>query len=102
MRGKAPSKAEKGYHDRLASVVGCIACRKDGRLNHHVSIHHIEGRTRPGCHMRVLPLCGPHHQPLVPGVESVHGNKGRFEAKYGKQADLQAECNRILDREVVA
>jgi len=102
MKGKAPSKAERGYHDRLANVVGCIACRKDGRVNHHVSIHHIDGRTRPGCHMRVLPLCWPHHQPLVPGVESVHGNKARFEAKYGKQADLQAECNRILDREVVA
>lgn len=102
MKGRAPSKAERGYHDKLANVVGCIACRKDGRVNFHVSIHHIEGRTRPGCHMRVLPLCGPHHQPLVPGVESVHGNKARFEAKYGKQAELQAECNRILDREVVA
>lgn len=102
MKGRAPSKAERGYHDRLANVVGCIACRKDGRVNFHVSIHHIEGRTRPGCHMRVLPLCGPHHQPLVQGVESVHGNKARFEAKYGKQSELQAECNRMLDREVVA
>jgi len=32
----------------------------------------------------------------------VHGNKARFEAKYGKQGELQVECNRILDREVVA
>jgi hypothetical protein len=102
MKGKAPSKAERGYHDRLANVVGCIACRKDGRVNHHVSIHHIEGRTRPGCHMRVLPLCFYHHMPNGEGIESVHGNKARFEAKYGKQSELQAECNRILDREVVA
>jgi len=102
MKGRNPTEAEKGYHDRLAQVVGCIACRKDGRFNDYVSIHHIEGRTRPGCHMRVLPLCGPHHQPIMPGVTAVHGNKAEFERTYGKQADLQAECNRILDREVIA
>lgn len=101
MKGKTPSAEAKRYHDRLATVVGCIACRKDGRVNDQVSIHHIMGRTRPDAHMNVLPLCGAHHQPLLPGVESVHGNKARFEAKYGKQVELQAECNRILDRERV-
>lgn len=99
MKGRNPSAAEKRYHDKLATVVGCIACRKDGRINHHVSVHHIRGRTQPGAHMAVLPLCGPHHQPIMPGIESVHGNKYRFEQKYGKQDELQAECNRILDRE---
>lgn len=99
MKGKSPSAGEKRYHDKLAAIVGCIACRKEGRFNDHVSIHHIAGRTQPGAHMKVLPLCASHHQPIMPGIESVHGNKYRFEQKYGKQDELQAECNRILDRE---
>lgn len=98
MKGKSPSAAAKRYHDRLARIVGCICCRKEDRFNDYVAIHHIFGRTQPGAHMNVLPLCASHHQPITPGVESVHGNKYRFEQKYGKQADLQAECNRILDR----
>ena len=98
MKGRNPSAAEKRYHDKLATVVGCIACRKEGLWNDHVSIHHVDGRTRPGAHMRVLPLCGPHHQPIAQGVPSVHGNKAEFERKYGTQAELMQECNRILDR----
>lgn len=96
--GRNPTEAEKGYHDKLCQVVGCIACRKEGRFNDMVSVHHVEGRTRPGCHMKVLPLCGSHHQPITQGVESVHGNKYRFEQKYGTQRELMDECNRILDR----
>lgn len=98
MKGRSVSEAEKGYHDKLARVIGCIACRKDGRFNDEVSIHHCEGRTRPGCHRRVLPLCFYHHMPNGEGVESVHGNKYRFEQKYGTQRELMDECNRILDR----
>lgn len=98
MKGTTPSAEAKRYHDKLCQVVGCIACRKEGNFNDMVSVHHVEGRTRPGCHMKVLPLCGPHHQPLIQGVQSVHGNKYRFEQLYGTQRELMDECNRILDR----
>lgn len=93
MKGRTPTKAEKQLHDRLCQL-GCIACRKDGRMNTFVSIHHINGRTRKDAHMTVLPLCGQHHQ-LDP--ESVHGNKARFEARYGKQDALLAECMAMLE-----
>jgi hypothetical protein len=96
MKGKAPSKAEKGYHDRLASVVGCIACRKDGRVNHHVSIHHIDGRTKPDAHWLVLPLCAPHHQGTGGNAIAVHINKFRFEQQYGSQLELLRHCAEIL------
>lgn len=96
MKGKAVSAAERRYHDRLATEVGCIACRRENRVNHHVSIHHIRGRTKPGAHMAVLPLCFFHHMPNGAGVESVHGNKARFEAKYGTQAELMEMCRDIL------
>lgn len=100
MKGRSVNAGEKRYHDKLANIVGCICCRKEGRFNDQVSIHHIAGRTRPDAHRLVLPLCFYHHMPNAE-AESVHGNKFRFEQKYGKQADLQAECNWILDREGV-
>ena len=52
-----PTRAEKYYWGRLVSEVGCVACRIDGRINHYVSIHHVNGRVKPGAHMQVLPLC---------------------------------------------
>lgn len=66
----------------------CICCRIEGRFNPVVSIHHCNGRTKPGCHRDVLPLCGPHHQKIEPGVLAVHGDKRAWEARYGKQIDL--------------
>lgn len=51
MKGRTPTRYEKHMHDRMASEIGCIACRKDGIRNMHVSIHHIDGRTKPGAHL---------------------------------------------------
>jgi hypothetical protein len=96
---RAVTVAEKLYWDRLAREVGCIACRIDGRLNHHVSIHHVDGRTKPGCHMLVLPLCGPHHQQDdTDALErvAVHPNKATFELLYGTQDRLMEMCREIL------
>ena len=90
------TKDQKRYHDALCRIVGCIACRKHGRENHHVSIHHTDGRTKPDAHWKVLPLCGIHHQLGIPDEPSVHPDKARFERLYGKQAELMAECRAIL------
>jgi hypothetical protein len=46
-----------------------------------------------------LPLCGQHHQhddTDPAGRVGVHPYKARFEAKYGKQADLLTECMALL------
>lgn len=95
----AVTATEKATWTRLAAL-GCIACMKDGRFNDHVSIHHVDGRTMPGCHGKVLPLCAPHHQrddtdPLR--RVAVHPDKSRFEARYGTQAELMAECAALLE-----
>lgn len=97
MKGKNPSAAEKRFHTALASL-GCIACRLDGRLNPIVSIHHIECRTRPGAHLRVLPLCAGHHQDGtgIPGLIAVHPWKRRFEDRYGSQDELLQRCQGLL------
>lgn len=103
MKGKSPTKAEKAFHDQLAQL-GCIACYLDGRWNTEVSIHHIDGRTKPGAHLKVLPLCAGHHQDGtgIPGLIAVHPWKRRFEDKYGKQMEILALCHELLERESAA
>jgi len=91
-----PTRSEKLYWSRLVSTVGCVACRIDGITNHHVSIRHISGRTKPGAHMNVLSLCAEHHQTGGESAPSIHPWKRKFEAKYGKQAELKAMCDRVL------
>ena len=98
MKGSTPTNAEKQFHALVASL-GCIACYLDGVFNDYISIHHIDGRTKPGCHRKVLGLCAPHHQqddsdPMQ--RIAVHGNKGRFEARYGSQASLLALTLKLL------
>ena len=98
---RKPTVAEQAYHDRLCRIVGCIACWIDGHFNDWCSIHHRYGRTKPGCHKKVLSLCAGHHQQGAgedPHMIARHPNKAAFEAKYGTEADLQAMCDRILEK----
>ena len=98
MKGTTPSKVDKHLWNAMAQL-GCIACWKDGNANHQVSIHHIDGRTKPGAHQKVLPLCAGHHQDGtgIPGLVAVHPWKARFEARYGKQSELLTECLELID-----
>jgi len=91
MKGSRVSTAQKGFHDRLASRIGCVACRMDGIFNDYVSIHHIDGRTKPDAHWKVLPLCGSHHQDDGLAI-AIHPHKAMFETRYGKQMDLLVWC----------
>ena len=92
----SPTKAEKSYWDRLVNEVGCIACLIDGNENHHVSIHHVFGRTKKGAHMNVLPLCEFHHQTGGESAPSLHPWRNRFAEKYGTEVELMAMCNKLL------
>ncbi|WP_059276268.1 Ref family protein [Escherichia albertii] len=54
---------------RIANTLGalpCIACYMHGVISEEVSLHHISGRTAPGCHKKQLPLCRWHHQHAAP------------------------------------
>jgi hypothetical protein len=98
MKGRAPTAAEAQFMDRIGALP-CICCLKDGWENRDISLHHIDGRTKPGAHFLVLPLCGPHHQQDDSdprGRISVHGRKATFQARYGMQMDLLAECMAML------
>lgn len=98
MKGRAPSAAERKFMDAIASL-GCLACRKDGVTNAFISLHHIAGRTAPGAHFQVLPLCAEHHQhddTDPAGRIGVHPFRARFELKYGSQLKLLAEAKEEL------
>lgn len=97
MKGAATNTAQKSFHSALAGL-GCIACRKDGNYQPLVSIHHIDGRTKPAAHWLALPLCAGHHQDGtgVAGLIAVHPWKPRFEEKYGTQLSLLAACHDLL------
>lgn len=99
MKGKTRSAAVRRWHDAVASL-GCIACMKMGIATPGVSIHHIDGRTKPWSHYYVLPLCGPHHQDHgIPGIYPVHPWKPRFEAEYGTQRKLFLRVCEILQQQ---
>jgi hypothetical protein len=90
-RERTVTEAEKRLWSRMVQVVGCIACYLDGTPTDYVSIHHIDGRTKPGCHKKVLPLCAGHHQDGTGNNKdliAVHPFKARFEALYGNQLEL--------------
>lgn len=97
-KGRTPTIEERRRMDAIAGL-GCIACRKDGISNPWVSLHHIDGRTKPGAHLLVLPLCAPHHQQddTDPAQRpSVHGRKETFTTRYGTELQLLAECLELI------
>lgn len=89
-----PTKADRARFIHLREV-GCICCRKDGRINREIDIHHIvEGSRRLG-HQYTLPLCIWHHRGIGPEgytaelLESAYGpslalSKRAFVARYGR------------------
>jgi Recombination enhancement, RecA-dependent nuclease len=94
MKGRPPTAQEARFMDRMGQLP-CIACLKDGWTNHVISLHHIDGRTKPGAHFLILPLCAPHHQQDDSDIRqriSVHGRKATFQARYGTERELLAEC----------
>ena len=56
MKGKTRTTKQEAYHDAVARY-GCVVCRQDYIFNSLVSVHHIDGRTKPHAHWLVLPLC---------------------------------------------
>jgi len=91
-----PSKSDKSYWQKLTNIVGCCICRFYHNIYYNgVSIHHIDGRTKPGAHRNVLPLCAGHHQTGGEGV-AIHPYKRRWEENYGTQIKLKERCDRMI------
>jgi hypothetical protein len=99
MKGRPPTAEEARFMDKMGALP-CIACLKDGWTNHTISLHHVDGRTKPGAHFLVLPLCAPHHLQDDSDPRrrnSLHGRKATFQEMYGTERELLAECVSMLE-----
>lgn len=95
MKGKTANTAER---DHLAKVrqLGCIACQNIGVETHeeHTLIHHIDGKTKPGAHYLVLPLCDAHHSRY--SLEGFHNNPTSWQIKNGSQYELLSQVEDMM------
>lgn len=110
--GRTATADEKRIADKIGKL-DCICCtvlaergiltaesQVEGSL---VSLHHTDGRTKPGAHYKQLPLCGWHHQVdidanlrviapycyLVPVHATLNwGGKAQFNAIFGSEMIL--------------
>ena len=102
LKGRARTAQEKRLEALLARI-GCICCKNKGwytdAMNsqegqHFISMHHVDGRTKPWCHAKQLPLCQYHHDtpPPVGAPEELfplHGSGRKlWEKVNGTQAEL--------------
>lgn len=108
LKGRTPTAAERRMMDKIGALP-CIACLVNGKTNYHTGLHHIDGRTAPGAHARVLPLCDCHHQHAAPAAirlahpwlipvhaDGTCGGKSAFEAINGTQEHLYQLCLEMI------
>tara|TARA_A100001015_G_C15003072_1_gene719421 strand:- start:1300 stop:1623 length:324 start_codon:yes stop_codon:yes gene_type:complete len=102
MKGRTPTKAEKDHMDRVRDL-GCIICRQQGMGRVPCEIHHVYGKTKPGAHFYVLPLCFQHHR-MGSDKEPIsrHPWKARFVATYGTEEHLLKLVDELLDLDAYA
>lgn len=108
MKGRTKTKAEIELHELLREH-GCSVCKYIVKPNvdelEVPAIHHIAGKTKPGAHSIVIPLCNTHHQYGTAQHPSIHANgscggKAQFKKVFGvDEYDLLALCQEALGYE---
>jgi len=56
MKGRTPTTAER-RHMAAVAALGCVVCRREFGVYSPAAIHHTDGKTKPGAHMKSLGLC---------------------------------------------
>ncbi|MEE9647871.1 Ref family recombination enhancement nuclease [Enterobacter soli] len=103
-KGRTPTAEERRFMDAIGKLP-CIACWLHGVRTEEISLHHIDGRTKPDAHKKILPLCNCHHQhaapaeilAIYPWLVPVHasgsiGGRKAFEALNASQTELLLKC----------
>lgn len=104
LKGRTPTAAERVVMDALGKLP-CIACLQHGKESPVISLHHIEGRTKPGAHLLQLPLCDNHHQHAAPAAiraefnwlvpvhaDGITGGKAEFSRHNGTEKELMIKA----------
>lgn len=104
LKGRSPTAAERVVMDALGKLP-CIACLQHGKESPLISLHHIQGRTKPGAHLLQIPLCKYHHQSAAPDsvraeftwlvpvhADGITGGKAEFSRHNGSEHQLMAKA----------
>lgn len=90
MKGRSPTVEEKEWMDDVFEI-GCIVCLEFMSVFTPCEVHHLEGKTKPGAHLKTIGLCSLHHRHKSNDGQWVsrHGDgKAAFEAEYAKEERL--------------
>ncbi len=99
MKGRKPTKSEADYMDKV-SELGCIVCRMQGRYRVPAEIHHVEGKTKPDAHFKIIPLCFVHHRAgRYDEPVSRHPYKKRFIDAYGSEESLMQKVKTLIEHQ---
>lgn len=82
------TKDERRHLSDVADL-GCVVCRNLGFGDTPAEVHHIrtgQGMSQRASHYETIPLCPYHHR--HGGDDAVHGNRRRFEERYGTEKKL--------------
>jgi hypothetical protein len=107
--GRALTKADEARRTKIHAG-NCIACAQRGidlTGSGYVQWHHLEGKTKPGCHQKTVGLCLWHHQARPMGTDthkysrayygpSLDEGSKPFHAEFGSNAELLARQNELL------
>jgi len=85
---KKPTVAEIA-HMSLVAEIPCLICARPAEI-HHCGTHMGGGRD----HMKVIPLCPPHHRTGGYGV-AFHAGKNRWQEHFGYESE-HLETVRLL------
>ena len=113
LKGRTRTAEEKRLEKKLADV-GCICCLNKGWYSsamretegqRFISMHHVEGRTKPWAHAKQLPLCQYHHQVTPPtdapsDLFPLHGGSlSLWEKTNGSQGHLLKQVYEMIAEE---
>jgi hypothetical protein len=78
--------------------LGCIACWLLFGQYRIAAIHHTDGKTKPGAHFKVLPLCFQHHQDNQgdPQFVAIHQGRKTFIRDFGTDEELLINVQELL------
>ena len=97
IKGRTPTAAEKRHMQAVADA-GCVICELFHGVYSPAAIHHVDGKTKPDAHFKILGLCYLHHQGGNDCAEYVsrHPYKARFEKRYGTEEELMEKTKELL------
>lgn len=108
LKGRTPTAAERVVMDALGKLP-CIACLQHGKESPLISLHHIDGRTKPGAHLLQIPLCDHHHQHAAPAhvraefpwlvpvhADGITGGKAEFTRFNGTEKELMDKAYSLV------